>query len=648
MSKSTTIDFSDYSDDIYNNSFWAPSSKDYFGSHGYSESRYAIANFLSIGDVGDPEWREARRLPFGDEALEALYPGSRGISFIQYPWEHPDADTSVENPVSRLIDNDLAFDWALKEMQNLDSNSERYQKLSAFIAEIRNYNNIQIEEEAFIHAPSWAMDALIHAQENAYDSETTKIVEEFGARGANSGKVISTTMYPSYDDVKRIADVHDEYKINMPGFKQHCFALKNGKKVFGPYGSSYAAFTLFKDPNRDISGSSSYRREQMFKALNDSGIVPVFDQDNNLSHINHISVTPDNLIQAKANYSNLANIINEANTTMSMIMGHVRNLQEDIYWDKLKLYLKKLKIYDDVMSWSADLSTENKRFSSLQTIGHEGLDILIDDYSTIKSKIYSRINNNYYVLNVGKNTQIGITDSLELANYFKDGDADDLLYFLMPPNGQKKLETLSQVKETYGYNSKQHKDWVSKSLKIILSSGKYKKDTIQDLICQYNTSRRAKTIYSRTMREYGWLLGDLPFTRAEITTMNDCLEAYGRAIVAAQQQVPIIKQVFARLKSKVEKDILDNTLPAATIERIAKSGLVNFVYSVKIKPIPVGQQSTELVNANLISKQELMEGSYLDITLHYDYVFHNPSDVFRYINNFAVGSKTVSIARSLL
>jgi len=648
MSKKANINFSDYSEDIYTNSFWTPPSQDYYGSHSHTEVKFATANFLGIGDVGDEDWRDARSLPFGDEALEALYPGSRGVSFIQYPWEHPDADTQLENPISRMLESDPAFEWALKEMETLESNSPRYKDLANFIAEVRNYNNIQIEEEAFVHAPSWAMDALIYAQENSFDSETTKIVEEFGPRSSTAGKVISTTMYPSTKDIKSINNIHDEYKISIPGFKQHCFALKNGKKVFGPYGPAYAALTLYKGSNRQEGDANLYRREQMFRALNENGIVPVFDEDKTLCYINHEPVTPDNLLAAKANYSNLANIINDANTTMAMIIGHVRNLQEDIYWDKLKQYLVKIKVYDDVISWSAGLTDTNKTMSCLRAIGHEGLESLIEDYATIRTNIYSKIDMNYYVLTVGKNTQVGITDSLEHATYFKNGDADDLLYFLLPASGQKKLGFLSSVKETYGYNSKQHRVWIEKATKIILSAGKYKKDTIQTLVSEYNVNKKVKTIYSRTMREYGWILAELPFTRSEIQILNDCLEAYGRAIVAAQQNVPIIKQVFGRLKSRIHKDLEDNLIPIHTVDRIAKYGLANLVYTVKRREIPAKHICERLITADLISSKEIAEGSYLDISIDYDYVFSNPSDVFRYVNNFAVIPATIKLARSRL
>ena len=117
MGKQIQIDFSSFDENELGEKHWTPPSHNYFGSHGYNETKLAIVNYLNIGDVGDPEWRDARRLPFGDEALEAFYPGSRGISFIQYPWEHPDADDVDENPVTRMISSDPTLEWALKEME---------------------------------------------------------------------------------------------------------------------------------------------------------------------------------------------------------------------------------------------------------------------------------------------------------------------------------------------------------------------------------------------------------------------------------------------------------------------------------------------------------------------------------------------------
>lgn len=642
MGKQIQIDFSSFDENELGEKYWTPPSQDYFGLYGYNEIRVATANFLNIGDVGDEEWRDARRLPFGDEALEAFYPGSRGISFIQYPWEHPDADDVDENPVTRMISNDPALEWALREMEKLDPGSVKYNQLADLVADIRGYNASQIEEEAFIHAPSWAMDSLIYAQERSNDPEVTKIVEEFGPRKSMVGKVISTTMYPDTKSIKTIGNIYDEYEIKVPGFKQYCFALKDGKKVFGPYGQSYGAMKFYKGQNSYLEGSKEFKKEQMFKALNDIGIIPVFDQDNQLVYINHPNINPDNLLEAKANYSRLASVIQEANTITSFVMAHIRGLEEDLYWDKLSNYLKKTGSYNDVIDWSADLNSNNKPAKSLKMIGHTGLEQLIDDYGELKSKIYSKINTTYYALNVGKNNQIAITESKDLADSFKTGNSHEVLYFLLDSKSQKKLEPLSLITSTYGYESQEYKDWVAFAIKALSGkNSKYSEDSIQRIISQYNSNRTVKTITSRTMREYGWLLSDLPFTREQINILNDCLEAYGRAIVAAQQQVPVIRQVFGRLKSAVERDVMLNKVPNHALESIANKKTVSFVYKIKHKNIPTGRERQDLIAAGLISQEEIRVGKYLDIELHYDYIFTNPSDVFKYVSNFAVTPATI-------
>lgn len=647
MGKQIQIDFSSFDENELGEKHWTPPSHNYFGSHGYNETKLAIVNYLNIGDVGDPEWRDARRLPFGDEALEAFYPGSRGISFIQYPWEHPDADDVDENPVTRMISSDPTLEWALKEMEKLEQGSDKYNELSDLVSEIRGYAASQVEEEAFVHAPSWAMDSLIYAQERSNDPEITKIVEDFAPRKSMRGKVISTAMYPDTRALKSIANIHDEYEVKVPGFKQYCFALKNGKKVFGPYGDSYGAMKFYRGENSEFEGAREFKQEQMFKVLNELGIIPTFDEDGELLSINHFNITPENLLEAKANYSQLASVIQDANTITSFVMAHIRSLQEDLYWDKLSNYLKKTRSYDDVMEWSADLNKEKTRAKSLRTIGHIGLGELIDDYDELKSKIYTKINTNYYVLNVGKNNQVTITDSKDLADAFKTGNSHDVLYFLLDSKSQKKLEPLSVITDTYGYESEEYKDWVTAATKAL--SGKYSKyseESIQRIISQYNSERKVKTIRSRTMREYGWLLNELPFNRSQINILNDCLEAYGRAIVAAQQQVPVIRQIFGRLKSVVERDVSLGTVPKSVIDSIAEKKTASFVYKIRHKNIPTGREREDLISAGLISQEEIRVGKYLDIELHYEYTFTNPSDVFRYVSNFAVTPATIRAAMS--
>ena len=137
MNKKMNIDFAVFDENEYSIQHWTPAAFDYTGAYGNAEAQYAAANFLSIGDVGDPDWRDARRLPFGDEALDALYPGSRTISFIQYPWEHPDADQSDAGPVNRMIESDPALEWTLTEMTKLEARgevgSDRYNSLADMV-----------------------------------------------------------------------------------------------------------------------------------------------------------------------------------------------------------------------------------------------------------------------------------------------------------------------------------------------------------------------------------------------------------------------------------------------------------------------------------------------------------------------------------
>ena len=655
MSKKMNIDFATFDENEYSIQHWTPASLDYTGAYGNAEAQYATVNFLNIGDVGDPEWRDARRLPFGDEALDALYPGSRTISFIQYPWEHPDADSTDSGPVNRMIESDPALEWTLTEMSKLEARdevgSDRYNSLAGMVAEIRGYEARQVEEEGFIHAPSWAMDAILYAQEHAYDSEATRLVEEFTASGANAGRVISSVPYADVQSVKLMRDIHDEYEIKLPeGSRQHGFALRDGKKVFGPYGPKISALKLYKNPNSFQPNSSAFRTEEMHKVLQASGILPVYNQEGKLDYIDHLPVTPDNLLEAKKNYSYLADAINEANGITAFIVGHVKLLTEDLYWDKLKQHLVSDRSYNDVMNWSADLSQDKKRATCLRAIGHNGLQELIDDYLTLRTKITERINTSYYVLTVGKNTPLAITSSKEAADVFKTGNAEDAIYFMLPKNLQDKLGYLSKTVEMYGYDSAEYAAWKDTAFKYLNSpKSKYRKDTIQNLIKLYNSNRRVKTAVSRTMKEYGWLLGELPFTRKEFDILNDCLEAYGRAIVSAQQKVPIIRQVFGRLKNALEQDILTDSVPNTTLDQIAKLGTASFVYKVRNKPVPQDiKVRKSLYDAGLISSEELRSGSYLAIKLHYDYDFTEPSDVFRFVNKFNASPNAIKLANEKL
>lgn len=655
MSKRMNIDFSIFDENEYSINHWTPAALDYTGAYGNAEAQYAAANFLSIGDVGDPDWRDARRLPFGDEALDALYPGSRTISFIQYPWEHPDADQTDLGPVNRMIESDPALEWTLTEMSKLEARdevgSERYNSLAEMVAEIRGYEARQVEEEGFIHAPSWAMDAILYAQENAYDADATRLVEEFTASGANAGRVISSVPYADVQSVKVIRDIHDEYEIKLPeGSRQHGFALRDGRKVFGPYGPKISAFKLYKSPNSYQPGIAQFRTEEMHKVLNTSGILPVYDQDGELEYIDHLPVTPDSLSEAKKNYSYLANAINEANGITAFIVGHIKRLTEDLYWDKLKQHLVSDRSYQDVMLWSADLSEDKKPASCLRAIGHEGLEELIDDYLTLKTNITERVNTNYYVLTVGKNTNLGLTSSKEAADVFKTGNAEDVLYFMLPKKLQDKLGYLNKTVEMYGYDSEEYIAWKDAAFKYFKGPySRYKADTIQNNVKLYNSNRRVKTVTSRAMREYGWLLNELPFTRKHLSILSNCLEAYGRAIVSAQQQVPVVRQVFGRLKTALEQDIIANAVPENVLTQITKLGTASFVYEVRNEPVPENKQEKKyLCDAGLISPAELNTGNYLAIKLHYEYDFTEPSDVFRFISKFNASPNAIKLANKQL
>lgn len=655
MTRQINIDFSVFDENEYSINHWTPASVDYTGAYGNAEAQYAAVNFLNIGDVGDPDWRDARRLPFGDEALEAFYPGSRTISFIQYPWEHPDADQSDLGPVNRMIESDPALEWTLTEMSKLEASSQigsdRYNSLAEMVAEIRGYEARQIEEEGFIHAPSWAIDAILYAQEHAYDIDATRLVEEFTASGANAGRVISSVPYADVQSVKVMRDIYDEYEIKLPeGSRQHGFALRAGKKVFGPYGPKISALKLYKSPNSYQSGVAAFRKEEMYKVLNTSGIVPVYNQDGTLDSIDHLPVTPDSLAGAKKNYSYLANAINEANGITAFIVAHIKKLTEDLYWDKLKQHLVSDRSYKNVMDWSADLNADNKRASCLRAIGHQGLEELVDGYLTLKANIAERVNTNYYVMTIGKNTILGITSSKEAADVFKTGNAEDVLYFLLPKKLQEKLGYLNTIIEMYGYDSKEYLTWKTSAFKHLTSPRSiYSASHVQDIIKLYNSNRRVKTVTSRAMKEYGWLLAELPLTRKEINVMNDCLEAYGRAIVSAQQNVPVIRQVFSRLKSALEQDIINNNVPDYALKRISSSGKASFVYQLENKLVPTSTASQKLLLENgLLSPEEVKVGNYLSITLHYEYDFTEPSDVFKYISNFSTTPLAIKLANESL
>jgi hypothetical protein len=151
------------------------------------------------------------------------------------------------------------------------------------------------------------------------------------------------------------------------------------------------------------------------------------------------------------------------------------------------------------------------------------------------------------------------------------------------------------------------------------------------------------------MKEYGWLLGELPFTRKELNILNDCLEAYGRAIVSAQQKVPTIRQVFGRFKSVLEHDISNGSVQDSTLARIVNSGTTSFVYKVKSKPVPQDLKIRKsMYDAGLVSNEELRAGNYLAIKLYYKYDFTEPSDVFKFVNNFNASPNAIKLANEKL
>jgi hypothetical protein len=637
------IDFSSYDDSFSSEKYWTPASTNYNGHYGYAETQYAYANYFQIGDVGDPDWRQARRLPFGDEALEALYPGNRSISFLQYAWEHPDADTDNGNPVKSYIEADPALEWALTEMSKLPQDSERYKHLAKFVAEARDYENRQIEEEAFIHAPSWAMDAIIYAQENAYSQEQTKIIEDFSPKSSQSAKVISSSPYMDQSSLKTYANVHEEYTVKLKKpIKSYCFALKNNQKVYGPYGDTYSAFKLYKGPSSWDSEAQTFKVEQMYKLLNESGIVPVFNSNQKLTAINHKPITADNVQEARANYSNLASAIHEANFITGTIVQHIRDIQDDIFWELLNKHIKLNKLG---LEYKAILNQAGIGYTVIRQVGREPLRRYIEDFTQLESSLEQKVSTNYYVMTIGKDTVVGITSEKQIADMFKTGDSEDILYILLPKYMREKIGSPEEIRNMYGYDSKEHKAWRGKAIGFLTSdSGKHTTVKLQEIVSLYNTNRKVKTVLSKASREYGWLLGELPYNREHIKTMSDCLEAYGRAIIAFQQKTPAVKSIYARIKSLIEYKLAKKEIPTHVKELISQGKSIAFVYDLRRQEVPTGTIRQEMLNANLISQLEISSGSYLKIDLHWDYVFTNPSDVFRYVSNFNPSLAAVRLA----
>jgi hypothetical protein len=647
MSKSKVIDFSDINDDEIIEKYWTPSALDYAGQYGSYETIYATANYLNIGDVGDPDWREARRLPFGDEALEALYPGSRALSFLQYPWEHPDADTDTGNPVKSYLERDASLEWAILEMNKCEVGSERHTALSDFLADARDYSNRQIEEEGFIHAPSWAMDAIIYSQEHSFNEEQTKIIEEFSPKGSQAAKVISSTPYADGNTIETMKDIHHEYtiKFNDKG-KLYTFALKDGKKVYGPYGHGISCIKFYKGKNTWEPKAQEFRFDEMYKALHSCEITPIFDNTMTLDSISHPRITLENLKHAKENYSNLANIIHDANFTTGSIVNHIKLLEEDIFWETLDKSFRKDGIYRTTIDTAKQMNLSG---ATPRALGKKNLEKIVDDFAKYESQAQSRMQSAYYVLTVGKNTTVAVTPDKALADMFKSGSAEDVLYFLLPEKLRNSLGSLQTTVEQYGYGSPEYKKWKISATKFLTSDkSKYTLESLQEIISLYNTNHKVKSILPKTIREYGWLLGEIPFTRAQINMLSTCLDSYGKAIIAVQQTSPLIKPLYARLKNSIENEIDNGRLPADIVTRIADMKNISFVYNLNKTEIVNKAEAKKLFDAGLASESEIKAGNYLKIELLFDYVFNNPSDVFRYISNFVPSANAVRLAQSKL
>lgn len=647
--------------DIVKENYWSAPSENYGGSYGNYEHQYGLANFIQVGDVGDSDWRDARRLPFGDEALEALYPGSRGLIFLQYPWEHPDADDAIENPVERAIARDPALDWALQEMSALEPGSERYSELSALVAEIRDYERKQVETEGFIHAPEWAMEAILYSQEVSFDNDATRIIEDFEPRRASVARVISSSPYSDSNTLMIATNRHYEYEIkSKSNSRDWCFAIREGEKVFGPYGKPSGVLKLYRGP-ASYTSFKDYKRGELYKVLISCGIQPVFDGDGNLSAISHDDVNIENLQEAKEAYNKLAEVIQESNSTASMIINHINDLSEDNYWDRLSAYTKRTLINSDDSSGSCYKSLNDLllgwlkeeysyNFSSLREAGHEKLSAVYVEYDDLRMDLLQKDNTRYYVLKAGKDTTVSITSSKEEADAFRTGDANELLYWLMDPRWKRKNGRLDTVRSEYGLGSEEEREWISKANRSLHTDiCRFKPQdghispVVQSIVSEYISFRKVKTVSSRNQRSYGWLLQEIPFGRPEIKVMSDCLEAYGRAIVKAQQTTPVVKRIFGRLQSVILHLIKNSKLPTYAINQIRENGSLSFIYNIKHSLVENDLHAQQLKADNLASDVEIRSGKYVNISIAFDYDLESPSDVFRYVRNFNVDPSTIKL-----
>jgi hypothetical protein len=75
---------------------------------------------------------------------------------------------------------------------------------------------------------------------------------------------------------------------------------------------------------------------------------------------------------------------------------------------------------------------------------------------------------------------------------------------------------------------------------------------------------------------------------------------------------------------------------------------ISFVYNLEKTEITNKAEAKKLFEAGLASDTEIKVGNYLKIELMFDYVFDNPSDVFRHISNFGPSIKAVQLAQSSL
>lgn len=655
--------------------YWKFPSLDDPGSFCNEAVQLARANYFSVGDVGDPDWRNARALPFGDDSLDAIYPGTRTISFILYPFEHPDADTTPGSRTQRLIERDPALDWALKEMKGFPAEeartevqTEKYDALAKFVAEIRGYERRQIEEETLsFMAPAWAIDALLYSKDVAYDSDTTETIESFGFSTANSGTVISSIPYADARTLQAAYGLTETVTITLPtGTKEHCFALKGQEKTFGAYGGGISALVMEKElapvPSFDFG---KFREQEMYRLLGEVGITLVKGEDGNFDSIRHETISSENLAHAKESYDKLAIAIAEANSTANIIAREISNYSQDLYWDAIAATLKK-RGFD--LRQIVDCAKENEPgladIHILRQIPTSVLSCIIKDWEEIASDTMERISTARYLLQYGNKEIAGMTTDREAAQAWKSGTGDHILWYLLSSSGKKKFLSEPEAIATFGFATPGYNRWRDSLVGRIIwernmnldkakktnprnSSSNFTMDDLNKIVSEYLSFATTKYIPSRTQRECDWLLKELPFTRKQINLLSDVLEAYGRAIVAAQQKVLILPQVYSRIRIKLENMAFARELPADAIESIRNNKRVSLVYQVAIKPVPTDKLTlAQLKRKSLISPKEESAGKYLHVDVYFDYDFKKPSDVFKFVREFVPSADTITYALS--